>query len=64
MVKISVRPDAPDMLSHHIEKHDTGQRTQTGEPIFAHTAIFDYPDCTRSFDGSRWRVTAKQPTVA
>jgi len=51
--KLPTIPEARDLLSHHI--------TQTGEfPKTTFTVVFDYPDCTRTFDGREWAVTAKE----
>ena len=48
-MKPSIYTTLRDLISHKVEK--------LGE----HGAIvhFDYPDCTRSFDGRDWTVVAK-----
>ena len=41
------------MLSHRI--------ISTPGPVYTqHVAVFEYPDCTRTYDGRVWTVTPKQ----
>ena len=49
---ISTLPTSPDLISHTIQS--------TGEsPNRHHAVIFNYPDCTRTYDGRVWTVQPK-----
>jgi hypothetical protein len=49
---LPVYPSSPDLISHTIQS--------TGEsPNKHHTVVFNYPDCTRTYDGRVWTVQAK-----
>jgi len=50
--KFTPIPDARDCLGHHIETSGEFPKTKF-------TVVFDYPECTRRFDGREWTVEAK-----
>lgn len=52
-MKLSPTPTQRNLLSHKVVI--TGEMPR--RDIVVH---FDYPDCTRTFDGAHWTVTAKE----
>lgn len=45
-------PSTRDCQGHTLRRDEDGPRVSW-------VVIFDYPDCTREFDGHGWKVTAK-----
>lgn len=50
--KHSARPDETTLINSYVE---TAQGTLTNTP----TAVFEYPECIRTFDGEVWKVYPK-----
>jgi hypothetical protein len=48
--KLPAVPNFPNMLSYSIREEGDSPRKQF-------IAVFEYPDCTREFDGAKWVVT-------
>lgn len=47
--RLSVIPTERNMLSYSM-------RTDGDYPRTSHIVVFEYPDCTREFDGKTWRI--------
>ena len=44
---------------HHGEMLSYTLKSTGSSPQTKHSVIFQYPDCTRTFDGQNWVVTLK-----
>ncbi len=58
---LSPLPQSGDMISSRVEAVPNGQHYgKDGHIPCDHIAIFEYPDCTRTFDkNGTWTVTPK-----
>lgn len=50
LTKLSNIPNERTMVSY-------GFRAEKHGVVTKHIAVFEYPDCTREFDGTTWTVT-------
>jgi hypothetical protein len=50
--KHSTRPDDSTLIRSYVE-------TKPGTLTNTHTAVFEYPECIRTFDGDTWKVWPK-----
>lgn len=51
--QLSAVTQTRDCNGHTLRRDEDGPRVTW-------TVVFDYPDCTRSFDGAKWTVEAKE----
>lgn len=54
--KHSPRPDETTLINSHVE-------TTKGTLTNTHTAVFEYPECIRTFDGDTWKVYPKPGAI-
>ena len=57
-MKLSRSPGFPgEMIASHTVSTPNGRHYgKEGHVPADHVAMFDYPDCTRTFDGREWKV--------
>lgn len=59
--KLSAIPIHRDMIGYKIVSVPSGHKYgKDGHVPCNHHIEFDYPDCTRHFDGQTWTVQAKE----
>lgn len=61
MKRLSAMPWGRDLIGHRVASTPNGRSYGiNGHVPCDHVAVFEYPDCTRTFNGREWGVKGKE----